>query len=56
MTAAMPTNKAKVGTYIDKTLKDDLEKLAETESRSVSNYVELLIKEAVAKARVEGRL
>jgi hypothetical protein len=56
MTAVMPTSKAKVGTYIDQELKDALEELAELESRSVSNYVEILIKEAVAKARSEGRI
>ncbi|HEY9879438.1 MAG TPA: ribbon-helix-helix protein, CopG family [Leptolyngbyaceae cyanobacterium] len=52
----MPTNKAKVGTYIDQELKEELERLAELESRSVSNFVELLIKEAVAKAKAEGKL
>ncbi|HEY9876867.1 MAG TPA: ribbon-helix-helix protein, CopG family [Leptolyngbyaceae cyanobacterium] len=56
MTASMPTNKAKVGTYIDQELKEELERLAELESRSVSNFVELLIKEAVAKAKAEGKL
>ena len=52
----MPTDKAKVGTYIDQDLKADLEKLAELESRSVSNFVELLIKQAVEKAKAEGKL
>jgi hypothetical protein len=56
MTAVMPTSKAKVGTYIDQDLKDSLEELAALESRSVSNFVEILIKEAVAKAKSEGRL
>ena len=56
MTATMPTIKAKVGTYIGQDLKDSLVKLAEQESRSVSNYVEILIKEAVAQAKSEGKL
>lgn len=56
MTATMPTTKAKVGTYIDQELKDNLVRLAELESRSVSNYVEILIKEAVAKAKSEGKI
>jgi len=56
ITATMPTTKAKVGTYIDQDLKDNLVKLAELESRSVSNYVEILIKEAVAQAQSEGKI
>ena len=56
MTATMPTNKAKVGTYIDQSLKDDLEALAALESRSISNLVEVLLKEAVARAKAEGRI
>lgn len=56
MTALMPTSKAKVGTYIDPELKEALERLAALESRSVSNLVELLIKDAVSKAQAEGRL
>lgn len=56
MTATMPTNKAKVGTYINQDLKTELEKLAELESRSVSNYVEILIKQAVASAKSEGKI
>jgi len=56
MTALMPTNKGKVGVYLDKSLKADLEKLAAYESRSVSNFVELLIKDAVEKAKSEGKI
>lgn len=56
MTALMPTNKGKVGVYLDKDLKADLEKLAASESRSVSNFVELLIKDAVTKAKDEGKI
>jgi len=56
ITAVMPTNKGKVGVYLDKSLKADLEKLADSESRSVSNFVELLIKDAVEKAKSEGKI
>jgi len=56
MTATMPTTKAKIGTYIDQDLKDNLLKLAELESRSLSNYVEILIKAAVAQAKSEGKI
>ncbi|MGL4618724.1 MAG: ribbon-helix-helix domain-containing protein [Chroococcidiopsis sp.] len=50
------THKTKVGTNLDEDLKNDLEKLAKVESRSVSNLIELLCKEAVVKAKKEGRI
>lgn len=56
MTATMPTNKAKLGVYLDKDLKADIEKLAGLDSRSVSNFVEILLKEIVANAKAEGKL
>jgi hypothetical protein len=56
MTAVMPTNKGKVGVYVDMEVKRDLEALAASESRSVSNFVELLIKDAVSKAKAEGKI
>ena len=56
MTATMPTNKAKLGVYVDQGLKADVEKLAELESRSVSNFIEILLKELVANAKAEGKL
>lgn len=52
----MRDGRAKVGAYIDPELKEALERLAALESRSVSNLVELLIKDAVSKAQAEGRL
>lgn len=56
MTATMPTNKAKLGVYVDKELKAGVEKLAEMDSRSVSNFIELVLKELVANAKAEGKL
>ncbi|MGI0488869.1 ribbon-helix-helix protein, CopG family [Pantanalinema rosaneae CENA516] len=52
----MPTDKARVATYIDDDLKQKLEKLAALEDRSVSNFLERLIKEVVAKAEAEGKI
>jgi len=52
----MPTDKARVATYIDHELNEKLKELAQMEDRSVSNFLERLIKETVAKALSEGRL
>ncbi len=52
----MPTDKARVATYIDEELKKKLEKLAELEDRSVSNFLERVIKDVVAKAEQEGKI
>lgn len=55
-TVQVPTDKAKVATYIDQELKEKLERLAASEDRSVSNFLERLIKQAVEQAENEGRL
>jgi hypothetical protein len=52
----VPTDKARVAAYIDWELKEKLEALAALEDRSVSNFVERLIKEAVSEAEREGKL
>ncbi len=52
----LATDKRKASVYMDEDLKNDLEKLAKVESRSVSNLIELLCKEAVVKAKREGRI
>jgi predicted transcriptional regulator len=52
----VPTDKARVATYIDDELKQKLEKLAETEDRSVSNFLERLIKQVVEQAEKEGKI
>jgi predicted transcriptional regulator len=51
----MPTDKARVATYIDHELNEKLKELAQMEDRSVSNFLERLIKETVAKAESEGK-
>jgi predicted transcriptional regulator len=51
----MPTDKARVATYIDHELNERLKELAQMEDRSVSNFLERLIKETIAKAESEGK-
>ncbi len=53
---AMPTDKAKLMVYMDPNYKEGLGQLASLENRSMSNYVETLIIEAVNKAIQSGRI
>lgn len=50
------TNKAKLMVYMEHEIKNDLERLAELHNRSMSNYVETLIMQAVANAKQSGIL
>jgi predicted transcriptional regulator len=52
----VPTDKSRVATYIEEELKQKLEKLAALEDRSVSNFLERLIKQVVEQAEREGRI
>lgn len=52
----MPTTKKKLSLYLDETLKLETEKLAKAESRSVNNLIEVLLKEAISKAKEEGKI
>ncbi|WP_199295700.1 ribbon-helix-helix protein, CopG family [Trichocoleus sp. FACHB-591] len=52
----VPTDKSRVATYIEEELKQKLEKLAALEDRSVSNFLERLIKQVVDQAEREGRI
>ena len=47
----MATDKVRISTYIDYSLKEDAEKLAEFQGRSLSNLVEQLIKKEIARAK-----
>ena len=40
--------------YLDPDAKDDLEKLAEANNRSMSNFVETLVMQAIDAAKKEG--
>ncbi|PZO36918.1 MAG: hypothetical protein DCF17_16635 [Shackletoniella antarctica] len=50
----MATDKAKLMVYMDQPYKDGLAKLAAAQNRSMSNYVETLIMEAVEAAIAAG--
>ncbi|WP_199337053.1 ribbon-helix-helix protein, CopG family [Oscillatoria sp. FACHB-1407] len=52
----VPTDKARVATYIEEELKQKLERLAALEDRSVSNFLERLIRQVVEQAEKEGKL
>jgi len=52
----VPTDKSRVATYIEEELKQKLEKLAALEDRSVSNFLERLIKQVVEQAEQEGKI
>lgn len=45
----LTTDKVRVSTYIEQSLKKKAEKAAKAEGRSLSNYIEQLIKKAVEK-------
>lgn len=53
-TSSMPSDKPRVTVYLDEELKDDLENLARAKDRPVSNFVLVLIKEAITKAKADG--
>ncbi|MBE9057577.1 hypothetical protein [Sphaerospermopsis sp. LEGE 08334] len=52
----MATDKIRVSTYIQQTLKEEAEKIADRQGRSLSNYIEQLIKQDVARAKQEGEI
>ena len=52
----MPSDKPRISFVCDSQIKDALEKLAELDSRSVSNVVLLAVREYIAKAKSEGKL
>ncbi|MBW4601015.1 MAG: hypothetical protein KME29_15820 [Calothrix sp. FI2-JRJ7] len=52
----MTTDQARVSTYIDQRLKELAEKVAIYQSRSLSNYIEHLVKLDVARAIKQGEI
>ncbi|HZG40475.1 MAG TPA: hypothetical protein VEZ50_17495 [Nodosilinea sp.] len=52
----MATDKAKLMVYMDQPYKEGLAKLAAAQNRSMSNYVETLIIEAVEAAIASGEI
>lgn len=54
--SGMATDKAKLMVYLESSYKEWLGKLASTQNRSMSNYVETLIIERIDKAIDSGEL
>jgi len=52
----VPSNKPRLLVVIEGNLKTDFEKLCKVEKRSMSNMVNVLIEEAINKARKEGKI
>lgn len=50
------TNKARLVAYCDPEIKEKLERLAEARLRSLSNLIESVLVEEVAKAEASGEL
>ena len=50
---AMPTDKARLVTYVDHDLKAFLDEWAEEEDRSISNLLERMIKDCVKRKKDE---
>jgi metal-responsive CopG/Arc/MetJ family transcriptional regulator len=46
----------RISVVLPQQTKKDLEKLCESEKRSISNFVYLLIQDAIDKAKEEGKL
>ena len=51
----LATKKPRLLVIIDQALKDDFERLCKIENRSMSNMVNVLIQDAVKKAKKEGK-
>lgn len=54
--AEVATNKARLVAYCDPEIKEKLERLAELRLRSLSNLIESVLVEEVAKAEASGEL
>lgn len=50
------TTKTRIGVYLDENLKDDLIKLADLDGRSMSSYIEWVVRENVKKAKKLGTI
>ncbi|MDJ0574207.1 MAG: hypothetical protein QNJ65_03450 [Xenococcaceae cyanobacterium MO_234.B1] len=51
---AIAKDRVRVATYIKKDLKTQAEKVAEQQGRSLSNYIEQLIKQDITKKKVKA--
>lgn len=53
---SVTTDKTRVSTYIEQKLKELAEKVAAHQGRSLSNYIEQLVKQDVARAIKQGEI
>jgi len=53
---AVTTDKKRISLYVEEQLKADLEALAKTRRRSLSNLIEVLCQEAVEHAKQNGEI
>ncbi len=54
--ADVATNKARLVSYVEPEIKEKLERLAEARLRSLSNLIEAVLVDEVAKAEASGEL
>ena len=52
----VPAKVPRIAVYISEELKQDLEKLAHAERRSLSQMAAILLEEAIQKAKEEGKI
>lgn len=52
----VPAKIPRVAVYLSEEVKADLERLANAERRSISQMAAMLIEEAIARAKADGRL
>ena len=50
------SNSERISVVLPEQTKKDLDKLCEVERRSISNFVYLLIQDAIDKAKAEGKI
>jgi hypothetical protein len=48
------TTKVRINFYLEEYLKDDLIKLAKSDGRSMSTYIEWIVKESIKKGKKQG--
>lgn len=56
MSSAVATKKKPSSVYLEDDLKADAQKLAALQKRSLNNLIEVLLQDAVDKAKSEGKL
>lgn len=56
MTSALATDKKRISVYIPEDLLEDFRKLAKARKRPVSNMIEWMVTDAVAKAKASGEI